>query len=104
MSEILKRKLLAAETALKKALHERDCVLDERNQALGLAIEAQAKLTAAEADREALREALAPFANRAFIVDGSKDDWFCQISVQVKHLRAARALLPRQDRLSEGEG
>ncbi|MER9130744.1 hypothetical protein [Mesorhizobium sp. M0768] len=56
-----------------------------------------------EAEREALREA--PFANRAFIFEGLEDDWFCQPSVQIKHLRAARALLPRQDRLSgKGEG
>lgn len=38
---------------------------------------------------EAIREALEPFANRAFQFDGADDDWFCNPSLQVKHLRAA---------------
>ncbi len=40
-------------------------------------------------DVEAVREALEPFANRAFQFDGADDDWFCNPSLQVKHLRAA---------------
>ncbi len=38
----------------------------------------------------ALEQSLAPFAQRAFIFDGMDDEFFCQPSVQVKHLRAAR--------------
>lgn len=40
-------------------------------------------------DVEAVREALEPFANRAPQFDGADDYWFCNPSLQVKHLRAA---------------
>lgn len=44
-------------------------------------------------DVEAVREALEPFANRAFQFDGADDDWFCNPSLQVKHLRTAAAAI-----------
>ncbi|MES0207878.1 hypothetical protein NKJ93_02110 [Mesorhizobium sp. M0028] len=46
------KRVAALEAENARLVKERDCVLDERNQALGLAL-------AAEAEREALREALA---------------------------------------------
>lgn len=44
-------------------------------------------------DVEAVREALEPFANRAFQFDGADDDWFCNPSLQVKHFRTAEAAI-----------
>lgn len=65
--------------------------------------EAADALDAAHKRIAALEAALEPFARRAFEFEAADDEWFCGPPIQVKHLRAARDLLPSRSLLNKEE-
>lgn len=71
-------------------------------------VDFEARATAAEAEREALREALAPFAEAQGHFDGHvRDDDPVPVAlrnIRAHHIRRACALLPRQDDRLSGKG